>query len=225
MNKKIIVANWKSNKTESEAIEWFKEFLVSLNRSTDQSAIKDKEIVICLPFTLLPVAKKFITENSLLIKLGSQDISPFDEGAYTGEVDGRQIKEFADYVIIGHSERRKNFSENDEILQKKIEMAKKYGLTSIFCVQSENDFIPNDANIIVYEPVFAIGTGNVDNPENIQKVLSGINQKTGKGLLLYGGSVDENNIKKLSEVSMVSGFLVGTASLDPKSFFNLLSKC
>src|SRR3989344_2980980 len=130
-----IVANWKSNKTEAQAKAWLQQ--LTINTSTPLSAgnlqLTNKEIIVCPPFTLLSIMKKTIDKLSLPIKLGTQDISPFGEGAYTGEVNGRQIKEFADYVLIGHSERRKYFSAGKDIFEKQMAMATQYGLKAILC--------------------------------------------------------------------------------------------
>ena len=103
MKKLFIVANWKSNKTSLDAGEWLHRFM------NYDLGFMNKDVIICPSFTLLSNLKSYFLNHKSTIKLGAQDISPFDEGAYTGEINGKQIKEFADYVLIGHSERRKNF--------------------------------------------------------------------------------------------------------------------
>lgn len=212
MKKLFIVANWKSNKTILQAKEWLEEI----------SNIENKEIIICPSFILLPLIRSSIIEHQLPFKVGAQDISAFDEGSYTGEVNGSQIKEFADYVIIGHSERRQYFSETDEIIFKKVEMAKKYNLTPIFCVQNENTPIPKDLEIVAYEPVFAIGTGNPDTPENAQKIAEIIKEKNNVKYVLYGGSVTSHNVHAFTSIESVDGILVGKASLDAKEFGEII---
>lgn len=212
MKKLFIIANWKSNKTTVEAREWLESITTS-----------NKEIIICPPFTLLSTVNELITRLQLPIKVGAQDISPFDSGAYTGEVNARQIKEFADYVIIGHSERRQNFQEEDSILEQKIAMAIKYQITPLFCVQGQATFIPKGVDIIAYEPVLAIGTGNADTPKNADTVAKAIKEKNSISFVLYGGSVTADNIKSFTEMPNVDGVLVGAASLDSQEFIKIIN--
>lgn len=219
MKKSFIVANWKSNLTSLEANEW----LVKIANSKLQIVNSDdKEVIVCPPFTLLKDIESGIKNYELGFKVGTQNISPFDEGAYTGEISAKQAKEFADYVIIGHSERRKNFLESDEVLFKKAELANKYGLTPIFCVQDATTKIPENVEIVAYEPVFAIGTGNSDTPENAEEIA--IKIKTNKGVIsvLYGGSVTSKNIKGFTQMPNIDGVLVGGASLDAQEFYAII---
>lgn len=219
MKKTFIIANWKSNLTSLEANEW----LVKIANSKSQIANSDdKEVIVCPPFTLLKDIKSGIKNYELGFKVGAQDISPFGEGAYTGGVNGKQIKEFADYVIIGHSERRKNFLESDEILFRKAELAKQYGLIPVFCVQDEATKVPRNIEIVVYEPVFAIGTGNPDTPENAERIAMQIKANKKALLVLYGGSVTSKNIKGLTQMPNIDGALVGGASLDAAEFYAII---
>lgn len=221
MKKLFIIANWKSNKTESEAKNWLREFITSNPPAGGQ--ISDKEIIICPPFTLLSNLKSYIKENNLPIKLGAQDISPFEEGSFTGEINGKQIKEFADYVIIGHSERRKNLFENEDVLVKKVTMVNKYDLIPIFCVQNDKTFIPENVDIIAYEPIFAIGTGNPDTPENAEVIAKKIKEKKDNSCVLYGGSVNSENINFFTKMPNINGVLVGKSSLIPGEFLNIIN--
>lgn len=215
MKNLFIVANWKSNKTAKEAEDWLNELK---NANVD---VANKETIICPPFVLLYKLNSVIKELNLPIKLGAQDISPSDEGAYTGEVNGKQIKEFADLVIIGHSERRQNFKETDEMLVKKVQMAQKYLLTPIFCVQNKDTFIPEGVKLVAYEPVGAIGTGNPDTPENAERVAKAVKEK-GIQFVLYGGSVTSENVKSFASMSNLDGVLVGSASLDASEFGKII---
>jgi len=222
MKKTFIVANWKSNKTEYEAKNWL-----------DGLKIKDlllmnKEIIVCPSFTALPILKSLIISHKSNIKLGAQNISPFDEGAYTGEVNAKQVKEFADYVIIGHSERRKNFSESKEMINLKIEQAFKNGLIPILCISDlkqihDSKFITHNSSVIVaYEPIFAIGTGTPDTPENADQMAINIKNILGQIPVLYGGSVIPANISAFSEMPNIDGVLIGGASLDAKEFYAII---
>lgn len=219
MKKTFIVANWKSNKISLEAKNWLGEISSLINQASNLS---NKEIIVCPSFIHLCSMKTFIEEKKLPIKLGAQNISPFDEGAYTGEVSASLLKEFADYVIIGHSERRSNFNEDDEILFKKAELAKKYGLISIFCVQGIETTIPLNIAMIAYEPVNAIGTGNPDTPENAEQVAKYIKENSKAQFVLYGGSVTSGNVSKFTQMPSIDGVLVGGASLDAQEFYKII---
>lgn len=223
MSKKFIVGNWKSNKTKQEAIKWL-QYLTS----NIYNLSSDKKIVICPPFTLLSDVKSYIIDNKLPLRLGAQDISPFEEGSYTGEVNGIQIKEFADYVIIGHSERRQYLNEEDKTVNKKLEMVLKYGLTPILCIsnveqiQNSELIIQNSKTIIAFEPLSAVGTGLPDSPEHAKSILLTIKNKLNHALILYGGSVSPDNIKSFTNIRGFSGVLVGKESLDPSEFLKII---
>ena len=220
MKKLFIIANWKSNKTIQEAEKWLHDFAEILK--SDNPNIENKEIIVCSSFTLFEHVNYCSANLKLPIKFGAQNISPFDKGAYTGEVFGAQIKEFAQYVIIGHSERRQNFFENNEMLFKKVLMAKKYNLIPIFCIQNEETSVPEGIDIIAYEPPTAIGTGNPDTPENAQRVARLVSERTKAQHVLYGGSVTSSNVRTFTDTPNINGLLVGGASLDPLEFLEII---
>jgi triosephosphate isomerase len=213
METPLIIANWKSNMTQKEAVLWIEQMKQLLSQT-------QKKVVICPPFTLL---SSFFQHNITTISLGAQDISPLGMGAYTGEVNGEQIKEFASYVIIGHSERRKYFKEDDEMLTQKVDMAKKSELIPVFCVQGSDTFIPEGVTIVAYEPIWAIGSGKAESPDEANEVAKAIKQKTSVATVLYGGSVTGDNVHSFTEMSDLSGVLVGGASLDPQKFSHIIS--
>ena len=218
MNKLFIVGNLKSYKTQSQGLEWLRNF----KKIKELGEIyKEKEIVICPPFTLLYLFKSYFLQNNFSANLGAQNVSPFDEGAYTGEVNARQIKEFADYVLIGHSERRNNFGENDEVLSKKVQISLRYEIKPIYLVQNKETIIPQGVELVAYEPVFAIGTETPDTPENAKDVSDFIKTK-GNYQILYGGSITPQNIKSFTDKEKLSGALVGGASLDPNEFIEII---
>ncbi len=230
MKKTFIVGNWKSNKTLQQAKTWLAEF------SIFNFQFSNKEVVICPPFTLLSVLKSSIINHKSFLKLGAQDISPFEEGSYTGEVSAKQIKEFADYVIIGHSERRKYFGEDEEVIVQKIDQALKHALTPIVCVsslaqssklktQNYSSKLKNSGKtmIIAYEPIFAIGTGSPDTPENADAVAKEIKQLLPDTSVIYGGSVTSKNVKSFTQMPNIDGVLVGGASLDPQEFSKIIT--
>lgn len=220
MAKLLIVANLKSYKTEIEAKEWLDAFI---KIKQIENNLTEKEIIICPPFQLLFMFSSYTKDKLLPIKIGAQNVSPFDEGAYTGEVNAKQIKDFADFVLIGHSERRNNFGETDDMLYKKTETSLKYGLTPIFLVQGKDNLIPQGVEIIAYEPVFAIGSGNPDTPENAEEVASSVKSKNNGYKILYGGSVTSENVKNFTKMASIGGVLVGGASLNPEEFIKIIN--
>lgn len=209
MKQLFIAGNWKCNKTAAEADAWMKSF-------TPPSV--HIPLVVCVPFTLLPLMK---AANPPFM-LGAQDVSPYPDGAYTGEVSARQIKDFADWVLIGHSERRNYFGETDALLAKKVEQAKAADLKIIYCVPDEAAAIPTGADVVAYEPVWAIGTGKSETPENANTVIMNIKAKSQASTVLYGGSVTAQNVASFVKESAIDGVLPGGASLDPEQFAALI---
>jgi len=228
MKKLFIIANWKSNKTILQAEEWFQ----TINNSPVTFNKEEKEVIVCPPFTLLPKVKELIVNCKLSIVVGAQTISPFEEGAYTGEVSAKQIKELADYVIVGHSERRKNFGEDEDMINQKIVQALEQKLTPILCVsnleQIQNSKIKSQNHnsklkmMVAYEPLFAIGSGQPDTPENADIIAQKIKKEVGETPVLYGGSVTSGNIRSFTSMPHIDGVLVGGASLDPLEFLKII---
>lgn len=216
MKKTFIVANWKSNMTSSEAKSWVEQLDI---QSLDLSG---KEVVICPPLTLLSDLKLHFVNNKLNVDLGAQNISPFEEGAYTGEVSAKQVKEFVQYVIVGHSERRKNFGETDEILFKQFNLARENGLKVIYCVQGKETRIPDGSDLVAYEPINAIGTGNPDSPENAEEIAAYFKANFKVSTVLYGGSVTADNVGSFTKMPNIDGVLVGKASLDAREFYEII---
>lgn len=215
MKKQFIVANWKSHKTVEETKEWFEEIALSLHEfgSTDE-----KKIIVCPPYPLLSFCQEYIHKHKLPIVIGSQDISPFAEGAYTGAVDGKLIREFAQYTIIGHSERRKYFKETPDMLAEKVGIALASGLVPIYCTSDKNEKIPIGVTIAAYEPLEAIGSGHPDSLQDAEAVAGFLKQKNGVSYVLYGGSVTSKEVAHFTQLASIDGVLVGGASLSPQEF-------
>lgn len=205
----FIAGNWKSNKTLGEANAWIDQFHF---KPTDTT------VVLCVPFTLLSELHK----QSLPFALGAQNVSAFAEGAYTGEVSARQVKELADWVIIGHSERRKFFGETDTVLEQKVKQSLAVGLRVIYCVGDKHATVPDGVRVIAYEPIWAIGTGKTDTPENANAVIGEIKKNTGVKTCIYGGSVTAENVKSFVDMDAIDGVLPGGASLDAEKFMKLI---
>ena len=189
MRTPLIAGNWKMHNTEAEAISLVR---VLMQRIRFFSGV---EVLICPPFTSLSQLHKLLVSSPIL--LGAQNISEQSSGAYTGEISGRMAAEFCSHVILGHSERRAYFGEDDALINQKVRAAQKAGLIPVLCVGeslAERDAgsaaevircqlrgalagmqlsAPSDL-VIAYEPVWAIGTGRSALPEDITKVISSV---------------------------------------------------
>ena len=212
---------------------------------------KSKEInkgrlIYCPPFTLLSsFLKKF---QNCLIDIGAQNCHESnDYGPHTGFINSKMLKNVgANYVIIGHSENREK-GETDKIINQKIQSAIKAKLKIIFCIgetlkQKKNgktksvlrkqikyglNKISKKTNLfIAYEPVWSIGTGKIPKMKDLEQTVKFIksNFKEKKPKILYGGSVNPNNIKYLKTIKELDGFLIGGASQNSKKFIDIVKK-
>lgn len=221
---KYFIANWKSHKTLAEGAEWITTFQDLLKNDTKIiSNLQDNKIsiIICPPFYLLPSLKEILADYPNY-SLGAQNISPFPEGSYTGEIATHLIKDMIKFSIIGHSERRKYFHENDAMMGLKAEVALNEGITPILCIRSEHDQIPAAVKLIAYEPVEAIGTGKNATIEEVLEMKKKLALSEDISFI-YGGSVDPENSKEYITTEGIDGLLIGTASLDPSKFFSIIS--
>jgi triosephosphate isomerase (TIM) len=223
MNKKNlwIVANWKSNENITEALNWI---------SYVGPKIEKREflkVVVCPTFTSIEEVKKAILVGNFPIMVGSQDLSPFNEGAYTGEEAASILKQFVELSILGHSERRQNFKETDEIVAEKATQAINNQIIPLVCVQGVDTPIPEGVKLVAYEPIFAIGTGHPDTPEDANNVAKALKEKYGGVDLsvLYGGSVTSDNVSEFVSKENIAGVLVGKASLEPEEFVKIINAC
>lgn len=246
MRKHLIAGNWKMYKTPKQAKELAEELKSGLANA------KDVDIVICPPFTALPIVAQVVRGSN--IGLGAQNMHYETKGAFTGEISPEFLLELGcKYVILGHSERRQYFNETDELINKKLMTALKINLYPIFCIGeklSEREagktfeIIKNqlalglmkirdgiDNIIIAYEPIWAIGTGKTATPKQAAEVHSFIRDWLKKNYnqtvaeekrILYGGSVKPDNIDELMAEQDLDGALVGGASLEEQSFIRLV---
>jgi triosephosphate isomerase len=239
MKRYCIAANWKMNKTISETRDFLRAFLPLVKD------IKDRDIVISPPFTALSAAADALKGSG--VKLSAQDVFWEEKGAFTGEVSPSMLLDAGcSHVIIGHSERRQYFSEDDVLVNRKARAAMKAGLEVIFCVGESLeereaghtfDVIKRQvelglaevgpANLVVaYEPIWAIGTGRTATAEQaqevhafIKKILGTLYGNKAESLrIIYGGSVTTENVDGLMACEDVSGALVGGASLKAENF-------
>lgn len=215
-----VIANWKSNKTIAEALDWISQVGPQIPKS------EKIKVVICPTFDVLAEAKKAIMVGNFPLLVGAQDLSPFGIGAFTGEEPAQTLHQLIDLAILGHSERRKNFGETDQIITQKVGQATESGITPLVCVQSGETPVPEKCKLVAFEPIFAIGTGNPDTPENADEVARKLKEKHDNNLeVLYGGSINSDNIKSFITKKNINGVLVGSASLDAKEFIKICNNC
>jgi len=215
MKQLYLVANWKSNKTIDEARDWILQ--IQFREKPDTA-----HVILCAPFTVLSVLKTEIEERKLPISLGAETVSTYPDGAYTGEISASMLKGLVEYVIIGHSERRRYFHETDEELTKKAEEAQKNGLKIIYCVEGLTQPIPEGVTMVLYEPKSAIGSGTNENSEISNTMCEELSKKNHGIPVLYGGSVTEKTIHEYVAAPSISGVGVGGASLNPEQFMMII---
>lgn len=238
----FIAANWKMNKTTAETLEFLKEFIPAVRDIRD-------DLVVAPPFTALSTAAAAVRDTN--VQLAAQDVFWEEKGAYTGEVSTLMLHDVGcSHVIIGHSERRQYFKEDDVTVNRKIRAAKKGGLGIIFCVGESLDErdagktfdvikrqvedglveVSPDGVVVAYEPIWAIGTGKTATTEQAQEVHAFIRKiiwnlygnKSDEIRIIYGGSVTTDNVDSLMACRDVNGALVGGASLKPESFARIV---
>lgn len=244
MRAPIIIANWKMHKTLMEARHFIAELIQEVSTSKYQ-------IGVAAPYTALDGCSKALSGTNIL--LGAQNIHEKSCGAYTGEISADMVKDAgAKFSIIGHSERRKYFSETNSIIQKKIETAIEKNIIPVLCIgetlQERGDTqkvlekqlteclgmlsIDQLKNLIIaYEPVWAIGTGKPASPQQANEAHSFIRSYCGERYsqefanqirIIYGGSVQPNNVQSLMLQPNIDGLLVGGASLEAASFIKII---
>ena len=248
--KKIIIGNWKLNLDHLEAIQ----LLQKINYSLPEDIEENIEIVLSPSFTSLRSLQTVISSDKLKIKLSSQNVSQYSSGAYTGEISAAQLKKLdIEYAIVGHSERRTLFNEVDSVINDKVNRLIDTEIVPIFCFGESIDerksgtylnFIQNQINeglkglrkdkvkklVVAYEPIWAIGTGEVASLENIVEVLDYVKNIINKKpffnddniKFIYGGSVSPDNAEDILNSKIVDGALVGGASLDPNKFLDII---
>lgn len=210
---KYIIANWKAHMTLQETNDWIDHFVTN-----DFSDIKDHfKLIIAAPYHTLESVKS-VTDKYIFMHTASQDISEFQTGAYTGEISAQMLYDLVEYSLMGHSERRALFNESNEIIHQKAKNAKTFGIEPIICVRSPKDSIPAHARIVVYEESSFIGSGNNQSIEAVLHMKRTIDPHN-RYAFLYGGSVNESNIYSYISQESIAGVCVGTASLNPQTFY------
>ena len=249
----LMAGNWKMNLNHVEAAGVVQKLAWSLKDAkydADQS-----EAAVMVPFTDLRTVQTLVEGDKLPISYGAQDVSVHASGAYTGEISADMLAKLkCHYVVVGHSERRDYHAETDELINSKAKVVLAAGMTPIICVGEKLDvrkageqvpFVLAQVDkvlaglsaeqvaslVIAYEPVWAIGTGEVATPEDAQEVCGAIRGRVAELLgaeaadavrIQYGGSVKSSNIVDIMAQADVDGALVGGASLDPEEFAKIV---
>lgn len=244
----LIAGNWKMNLDHQQAIALIQKIAWTL--SDADFDYEKVEVLITPPFTDLRSAQTLIDAEGFKLVLGAQDLSGQDSGAFTGDISGEFLAKLnCQYVLVGHSERRTIHAEDDQQVQAKLQAAVRHGLTPILCVGETLDERNSDQKdisvnqtlaaiegveienlVVAYEPVWAIGTGEVATAEQAeeisQMIRNGLAQARGEEFanavrILYGGSVKANNVANFMKMPNIDGVLVGGASLDSGEFANI----
>lgn len=245
MRSAIIAANWKMNMSNAAAVD-----LVSKMR-LDLEAVNGIDVVLCPPYTALSAVHDVLGDSP--IALGAQNVHAEAAGAFTGEISIDMLQGHCAYVIVGHSERRSLFGESDDLVGRKVKAVTDGGLKPILCVgerleQREDGIaeavVEQQVNlglarlswaggvVIAYEPVWAIGTGRAATPEDAQNMMAHIRAVVARRFdestavempILYGGSVNSDNVIGFVRSPDVDGALVGGASLDAGTFVRLVT--
>jgi triosephosphate isomerase len=245
----LMAGNWKMNLNHQEAVVLVQKLAWTLaDKKHDFSRV---EVVVLPPFTDLRSVQTTVDGDRLQVRYGAQDVSTHDAGAYTGEISAAMLAKLGcSYVVVGHSERREYHAETDEVVNAKAHKAVDGGMTPIVCVgeglevrqagghvqhcmsQVEGSIAGFTAEqvadlVIAYEPVWAIGTGEVATPEDAQEVCNAIRAQVREAhgdaaadgvRILYGGSVKAANVGGIMAQADVDGCLVGGASLQADEF-------
>jgi triosephosphate isomerase (TIM) len=248
--KPLVAGNWKMHNNHLEALALTQQLAFRL-RDKDFDAA---DIAVLPPFTALRSVQTLVQGDKLRLKYGAQDVSPHADGAYTGDVSARMLAKLGcEYVLAGHSERRQYHHEDDALVNAKIKVTIGHEMTPVLClgeplaIRQEGDQIAHctsqlDAGlagltgqqvaqmVIAYEPIWAIGTGEVARPEDAQEVCSAIRARisalhrpedAAAVRILYGGSVKPDNMPAIMAQPDIDGALVGGASLDYDGFVRI----
>lgn len=247
----LMAANWKMNKTPSEALAWAQDFLSAYQHHDYNSS---SQTLFCVPFTHLQPLQQTFAESSIAV--GAQDISQHESGAFTGEISGAMLADSGvRFVVIGHSERRAYHQEDDALVAAKISQAQSNSIIPILCVGesleqreagkaqdivlaqiraalASNSITSADDIVIAYEPIWAIGTGKTATAADAQEMCAAVRallrelygELAGEIHILYGGSMKPANALELLSQTDVDGGLIGGASLNVDSMQALLEQ-
>jgi triosephosphate isomerase (TIM) len=248
--KPLVAGNWKMHNNHLEALALTQQLAFRLQAKDFDAA----DIAVLPPFTALRSVQTLVQGDKLRLQYGAQDISPHSDGAYTGDVSGRMLAKLGcTYVLAGHSERRQYHHEDDALVNAKIKAILANEMTPVLClgeslaVRTDNEHLGHctsqlDAGlvglsrdqisgmVVAYEPIWAIGTGEVASPEDAEEVCAALRGRVSEVQgaevaaavrILYGGSVKPDNMPAIMAQSDIDGALVGGASLDYEGFVRI----
>ncbi len=227
-----VLGNWKSHGTRAEVDEFYRQLELGDSSSESQWGI-------AFPYGYTERARDFGLGH-----VGSQNVSEYGPGAYTGEVHAAMLKDCGcDFALVGHSERRQYFAESNETLKEKLRLITEQGMWAVYCIgetlqQREAGQLESTLDqqislldqcqtpslvLVAYEPVWAIGTGRAATTDDVTNAHGWIKQRLKEtpcadAAILYGGSVKPGNAGSLAKLEDVDGFLIGGASLNAESF-------
>lgn len=228
-NMKYLIGNWKANKTTHEAKLWIKKV-----RPQRAHFSKNLKVILCPSYIHLPLFKNEFPE----LTLGCQDLSPYGDGAYTGQVTARMLESLVEFTILGHSERYRYFEETFALVALKATQALEFRITPIIALNKDNWLKQANAlkqptikkSIIMYEPpeaisqqVGPIGRGEAAPLEEVKEMIKRIKQEINASTVIYGGSVKSRNIKDFLKEPLIDGVLPGSASLNADEWLKMIS--
>ena len=250
MRKPLVAGNWKMHNNHFQAIALTQKLAFALNDKDFDAA----DVAVLPPFTALRSVQTLIEGDKLRLGYGAQDISPHEDGAYTGDVSGSMLAKLGcQFVLAGHSERRRYHGEDDALVNAKVKAVLRSGMTPVLCVgeplevRQAGDQLAHTLGqldgglggitaeqvagmVVAYEPVWAIGTGEVATPEDAQEVCAAIRGRisavhgdvvAASARILYGGSVKSDSMPAIMAQPDIDGGLIGGASLDATEFVRI----
>ena len=242
MRRPLVAGNWKMNGLRADSLQRTGELYKRLSEIIEPCF----DLLICPPFTIMETVATAISNSG--IYLGGQDCHSALSGSYTGDISAEMLADIGcSHVILGHSERRSDHDETNDVVRSKASAAIGSNLITIICIgetleeknnnKTENvlknqleEIVPESSNkfntIIAYEPIWAIGTGltpSLEEIENAHRYIKNLSKKLFNFKIIYGGSVNSKNSKLISKIDIVNGALIGGASLKINEFKQIIS--